>query len=68
MLNALGMSPNPSFVRLRELARLLGLPITWLRAEAAVGRIPSILAGRRRVFDPDAVRRALAERQTGGGR
>ena len=42
-----------------ELAGTLGLPLAWLKAEAAAGRIPSLRVGRRRLFDVEAVRDAL---------
>jgi hypothetical protein len=47
------------------LARRLGVPLTWLRAEAAAGRIPALLAGRVYLCDPDAVERALLDRARG---
>lgn len=40
----------------------LGLSMTWLKAEAVAGRIPCFRAGRRVLFDPEAVERALIER------
>jgi hypothetical protein len=51
---------EPLIVDLDKLARLLRLSRRWLRAEASAGRIPSILAGKRRLFNPDAVRAAIA--------
>jgi hypothetical protein len=47
---------------IRELARDLNLPTTWLRAEAEAGRIPSLRAGRRRLFNVAAVRSVLLRR------
>ena len=50
---------------LRDLAqrfRRYGLSMAWLRHEAKAGRIPSFRAGRRLLFDPDAVEAALIER------
>jgi hypothetical protein len=52
----------PAFVGAERAARSLGVPQAWLRAEAEAGRVPSIVAGRRRLFDLDQVRRALNER------
>jgi DNA-binding transcriptional MerR regulator len=49
-------------VRLDELSDLTGLPAKWLREESDAGRLPTLRAGRRRYFDPDEVRRLLAER------
>lgn len=53
---------QPAFVGAERAARSLGVPQAWLKAEAVAGRIPSIVAGRRRLFDLDQVRRALNER------
>ena len=50
------------FVPLDALATTLGLPRQWLKTEADAGRIPFLKAGRRRVFDPDAVARVLSDR------
>ena len=44
------------------LARRLGLPRDWLKTEAEAGRIPSLLAGKRRLFNSEAVERALEDR------
>ena len=49
-------------VTLEELARRLPVSKRWLQREAIAGRIPSLRAGNRRLFNQDAVRRALAER------
>ena len=51
-----------TFITLHVLARRLGLPAAWLKAEALAGRIPSLKAGRRMMFEPDAVERALRQR------
>lgn len=53
------------YVSAIELASELGLPLTWLKAEAKAGRVPSLQVGRRQLFDADAVRRVLAERVEG---
>ena len=53
---------------LAGLARRLNLPKSWLENEAREGRIPCLVVGRRRLFNPEAVERTLAERAaTGGG-
>lgn len=39
-----------------------GLTVAWLKAEAEAGRIPCFKAGRRLLFDPEAVEQALVER------
>ena len=44
------------------LARVLGLPREWLLVEADAGRIPCLRVGCKRRFNPEAVRRVLAER------
>jgi len=51
-----------TFVTLHVLARRLGLPVAWLKAEAMASRIPSLKAGRRMMFESDAVARALRQR------
>ena len=47
---------------LRGLARRLRLPAAWLEAEAKAGRIPCLRAGRRTLYNPEAVERVLLER------
>ena len=54
-------------VTLEELARRLPVSKRWLQREAIAGRIPSLRAGNRRLFNQDAVRRALAERAAKNG-
>lgn len=54
-------TPN-HIVPLEELAQRLKLSKAWLRTEAKAGRIPSLLAGKRRLFNPAAVEAALADR------
>ena len=58
------MDPD-ELVSVRPLARELGVPADWLRAEAEARRIPSLKAGRRRLFSVSAVRRALLRRAAG---
>jgi excisionase family DNA binding protein len=60
-------TPQPDIVLLDELARRLRLPKSFLQRETRAGRIPSLRAGNRRVFNPDAVRQALAEQAAHGG-
>jgi hypothetical protein len=50
-------------IGLHELSERTGIPVAWLRREADAGRIPHLLAGRRRLFDLAVVMKALAERQ-----
>lgn len=59
--------PTSDIVLLEELARRLRLSKSFLERETRAGRIPSLRAGNRRVFNPDAVRRALAEQAAKGG-
>jgi hypothetical protein len=50
---------------LRDLAnrfKRFGLSIAWLKAEAEAGRIPSFKAGRKLLFDPEAVEHSLLQR------
>ena len=46
---------------LARMARRLGVTQQWLRTEANAGRIPHLRAGRRHLFNPDAVEAAIAE-------
>ena len=68
-----GMSDTaPKILDLDELARTLRLSRRWLREQARRGSIPSLRAGRQLVFNPDAVREAIARQALGdteeGGR
>jgi hypothetical protein len=50
---------------LRDLAnrfKRFGLSIAWLKAEAEAGRIPCFKAGRKMLFDPEAVEQSLLQR------
>jgi hypothetical protein len=58
--NAQGMSDK--LLTFEQLIRTTNLPAAWVKREADAGRLPCIRIGRRRMFDLDAVRRALAER------
>ena len=53
---------NGQFISLDVLSIRLGIPRAWLKSEADASRIPHLVIGRRRFFDPEAVRRTLAER------
>lgn len=44
------------------MARLLRVPVRWLKAEAEAGRIPHVQAERVLLFDPETVERVLLER------
>jgi excisionase family DNA binding protein len=43
-----------------QLAERLQLPLDWIKSQAKAGRLPHLKIGRRRLFNPDAVRKALA--------
>jgi hypothetical protein len=50
---------------LRDLAgrfKRFGLSYAWLKAEAEAGRLPCFRAGRKLLFDPEAVEQALLQR------
>jgi hypothetical protein len=47
---------------LAERLKPFGLTQAWLKAEAEAGRIPCFRAGRRMLFDPEAVEQALLQR------
>jgi hypothetical protein len=44
------------------MARILRVPLRWLRAEAEAGRLPCVRAERRLLFNRPAVERTLADR------
>jgi hypothetical protein len=46
---------------LRATAKAVGVPASWLRAQAEAGRVPSLVIGRRRLFNVAAVRRAVLQ-------
>lgn len=52
----------PKFVPVHIAAVRLGLPIAWLKIQAAAGQLPHVKAGRRLMFDVDAVHQTLLER------
>ena len=52
---------DPEFIPLREAAERLGVPMSFLRAEALAGRIPFLRAGGRMLFDLLSTHRALLE-------
>jgi hypothetical protein len=62
LLHNISMENTTSILNVLGLARRLGLPAAWLKAEAKAGRIPSLRAGRRLLFNPEAVERVLLER------
>lgn len=60
----LGMlnTPNERPLKLAEMARLLGVSVTWLRAEAERGALPHVKTDRGMLFDRATVERLLIER------
>jgi hypothetical protein len=59
---------NKKLCTLKDLAkrfRHFGLSMVWLRQEAEAGRIPCFKAGRKLLFDPEAVEKSLIERARG---
>ena len=52
----------PIFLAIEPAALALGVPCTWLKREADAGQVPILTIGRRRLFNPDAVARALLGR------
>lgn len=55
----------PTYLRLNQLAHATRLPAAWLKREADAGNLPCVRAGRRLMFNLDAVLRALGERREG---
>jgi excisionase family DNA binding protein len=56
---------NPSSERplkLSEMARLLGVSVTWLRAEAERGALPHVKTDRGMLFDRATFEQLLSER------
>jgi hypothetical protein len=56
---AWGMKQKPLFLPLSEMAEVAGVPVAWLRGQADAGKIPSLVVGSRRLFNPAAVEQAL---------
>lgn len=50
------------FLSAGRVAGELELPLAWIKAEAKAGRLPVLQVGRCRMFNLDAVRRALNQR------
>lgn len=55
----------PELVTDSQMARILRVNLRWLRAEAEAGRIPSVKAERRYLFNRLAVEKTLAARAEG---
>lgn len=52
---------SDELLSLPRMARRLGVTQAWLRAAADGGEVPCLKAGRRLLFNPGAVEKALAE-------
>ncbi len=61
------MFENKKPVSLRELARDLLVPASWLKEEADRGRLPHLRVGSRYLFDLQTVRDALLDRAKSEG-
>ena len=57
-----GMDEPHLTINPRRVAKAVGVPIGWFKAEVAAGRIPHLAAGNRRLFNIAAVRDCLARR------
>lgn len=55
-------TPSERPLKLSEMARLLGVSVTWLRAEAERGALPHVKTDRGMLFDRATVERLLIER------
>lgn len=49
-------------LRLSEMARVLGVSVRWLRAEAERGALPHVKTDRGMLFDRVTIERTLSER------
>ena len=56
------MEESSTYISLDALGGALGVPRSWLKAEADANRIPCLRVNRRRLFNLAAVRGALDER------
>ena len=56
------MNEESQIVPIGKLADMLSVPRAFLERETRAGRIPYLRAGNRVIYNPAAVRRALAER------
>ena len=59
-------STQPKLVTDSQMARILRVRVSWLRAEAEAKRIPCVNAGNRYLFNRDAVVDALSARAAKG--
>ena len=57
---------DADLVNVHGLARVLCLPVRWLKVEAERGRLPCLRVGRHMRFSVEAVERVLLERARKG--
>jgi hypothetical protein len=62
------MSTRKELLKTGQMARSVGVPVRWLKAEAEAGRIPALKAENVFLFNPDVVVSLLAERARKGAR
>lgn len=55
-------TPNERPLKLSEMARLLGVSVAWLRAEAERGALPHVRTDRGMLFDRATVEQLLSDR------
>jgi excisionase family DNA binding protein len=55
-------TPSERPLKLAEMARVLGVSVTWLRAEAERGALPHVKTDRGMLFDRATVEKLLSER------
>lgn len=67
MIPELGRSTAPMLVDRDEMARLASVSPQMIDKLRSAGTIPSVMAGRRRLYRPDAVIDALASTNEKGG-
>jgi len=58
-------TPAPQVLPANQMARYLGVPVSWLKSEADAGRVPHLKAGKSYLFNPEAVEAVLAKRAAG---
>jgi hypothetical protein len=68
MMPGMADTPIPTVLPLPAVARRLGVPATWLRAEAEAGRLPHLRAGARILMDLELIREIVAERARQSGK
>ena len=57
--------PDNHLLHAEDVARILGVPRTWVYAETRAGRIPHVTVGRYRRYRLEAVEEWIAEHERG---